>query len=68
MNRQEKRWHSEVKAFLGAVAVLGLLCVALIAQALWSTEAMVAILAAGLVVGLAIRYAPTGGRHHPRTH
>jgi hypothetical protein len=68
MDHQEKRWHSEVKAFVGAIAVLVLLCVALIAQALWSTGAMVAILAAGLVVGLAIRYVPTGGRHHPTAH
>ena len=67
MDRHEKRWHSEVKALLGAIAVLALLCVALIAQALWSTGAMVAILAAGLVVGLVIRYVPAG-RHQARTH
>ena len=66
MDRQEKRWHSEIKAFFGAIAVLALLCVALIAQALWSTGAMVAILAVGLVIGLVIRYVPTG--RHPTTH
>lgn len=67
MDHHEKRWHSEVKALLGAIAVLALLCVALIAQALWGTGAMVAVLAAGLVVGLVIRYLPAAGRH-PRTH
>ena len=44
MHGEENRWHSELKAVLAAVAVLALLCVALIAQALVSTGAMVAIL------------------------
>ena len=67
MRGEEKRWHSELRAVLAAVAVLALLCVALIAQALVSTGAMMAILGVGLVVGLLIKYAP-GASRHPRTH
>ena len=67
MHAHEKRWHSELRAVLAAVAILALLCVALIAQALVSTGAMIAILGVGLVVGLLIRYAPSASRH-PRTH
>ena len=65
MERQEKRWHSEVRAALSAVAVLALLCVARSAQALWRTGAMVASLAVGLVIGRIVRYAPAG--RHPTT-
>ncbi len=68
MEREEKRWHSEVKALGAAVAVLLLLCVALIAQTFWGNGAMLAILGAGLVVGLAIRYAPGLSRQHPTPH
>jgi hypothetical protein len=67
MEREEKRWHAELKAFLVAVAVLLLLCVALIAEAFWGTGPMLAILLGGLVIGLAIRYVP-GALRHPRTH
>jgi hypothetical protein len=68
MDSREKRWHSEVRAVLGATAVLALLCVALIAQALIGTGSMVAILAVGLVVGLMIRYAPSVGHRHRRAN
>lgn len=67
MEREEKRWHSEVKALAAAIAVLLLLCVALIAQTFWGNGAMLAILLGGLVIGLAIRYLPPALRH-PRTH
>jgi hypothetical protein len=63
----ESRWHAEVKAVLAAIAVLLLLCVALIAQTFWGNGAMVAILGAGIVVGLIIRYAPSASQHL-RTH
>ena len=68
MKREEKRWHSEVKALAAAVAVLALLCVALIAQTFWGNGAMLAILGAGIVVGLVIRYAPDMTRKHPTAH
>ena len=68
MKREEKRWHSEVKALAAAVAVLALLCVALIAQTFWGNGAMLAILGAGIVVGLVVRYAPSTTRHHPTAH
>lgn len=67
MHGEEKRWHSELRAVLAAVAVLALLCVALIAQALIGTGVMMAILGVGLVVGLVIKYAP-GASRHPHTH
>jgi hypothetical protein len=65
------RWGSEIRAVLVAVAVLVLICAALIAEALWGNGAMLAILLGGLAIGLIIRYArvPGAGSHgRPRTH
>ena len=62
--KHESRWQAEIRAFLAAVAILALLCVALIAQTFWGNGAMLAILGAGIVVGLAIRYVPALNRQH----
>jgi peptidoglycan/LPS O-acetylase OafA/YrhL len=68
MERDEKRWQAELtKGVLIAVAVLALLCVALIAQTFWGNGAMLAILLGGVAAFLAIRLLPGGGRQ-ARTH
>jgi fatty acid desaturase len=62
----ESRWASELRALLAAVAVLGILCLALIAEALWGNGAMLAILLAGAAVFVVARYAVP--HHRPRAH
>ena len=64
--RGESRWHAELKALLAAIVVLGILCVALIAEALWGSAAMAAILLGAGGVFLVGKYAVPHGR--PRAH
>jgi hypothetical protein len=66
--QSESRWAAELRAFLAALGVLALLCVALIAQTLWGNGAMLAILLGGIAVGFVIKYAFPGHHDGARTH
>ena len=62
------RFAAELKFLVGAAIGIGVLIVALIAEALWGNGAMAAIILVAVAVSLVVHYAPRVTQRHPRTH
>ncbi len=62
------RWAAELKFLASAAIALLVLIAALIAEALWGTDAMAAIILTAVALALLVHYGPRVFGRQPRTH